>query len=602
MRHAAKASRILCARSRCRPQAGATSLDMLISLCNFNLLDGSTLSRSRKEQQLPHSTLSSCELDDIDAERSSQLSPQSLQQIETPNTQTQEYYPPERGLDTTFNYRALGSLRNGLAPITLLSRWHAGLAVTAFMSGAAQSFVRAAYRPLLLMTLNEKFNRKFDAESSLLDWPDVLSVLLGLFSDCVPIYGTRRKAYIALGWILSALSYLGVYGIYKDQVRDVKAPGRIFGRLLESWSVAGSLALQLSWVAALALVVGFGQRDALSERGGLAMLFLVLWQAGNFVAHIIVAELQSTLTLLTASACLATTSLVALLFVLCFLYDDDEQESTATLAASTKRVGVVPALRTGVVQLWEICQEEVTYRVLFFLLIYGALLKACDPGVHKALVTWSGFAPGDDDRESPWVLVVESGVALVALLHAKWRLLRTAWRPLAFIGIGVIVVSTLLQAILIATDTVRTKWFFLLFVGLVVWPKTWISFFMVLTTTEVTHVGCEGVTMGLVLSGQGLGTSVLNAITEWISHATSTEVTQKLVEEDSHSTRSRILFAAVAYAAVNLLAALSVPWLPRSKLETQQLRAFGGYSRRGAALIVLLFVVLLALTIVANFQ
>ncbi|KAE8984791.1 hypothetical protein PF011_g20645, partial [Phytophthora fragariae] len=45
-----------------------------------------TLSRSRKEQQLPHSTLSSCELDDIDAERSSELSPQSLQQIKTSNT------------------------------------------------------------------------------------------------------------------------------------------------------------------------------------------------------------------------------------------------------------------------------------------------------------------------------------------------------------------------------------------------------------------------------------------------------------------------------------------------------------------------------------
>ncbi|KAG6613195.1 putative transmembrane protein [Phytophthora cinnamomi] len=477
-----------------------------------------TLSRSRKEQQLPHfSTLSSCELDDIDASCSLQRPSRDLQQPTTPNTQplplqTEEYSPPprsrERGFamgDMMFNYRALGSLRSGLAPIALFSRWHFGLAVTALVLGAAEGFVRAAYRPLLLTTLNAKFNKKYDADTALLDWSGILSVLLGLFSDCMPIYGTRRKAYIALGWILSAASYASVCAIYTSQVRDVQKPDRIFGCLLEAWSVAGSFALQLSWVTALALVVGFGQRETLSERGGLAMLFLILWQGGNLVAYVTVAGLQATLTLVNASVCLASASLLALVFVVCFLHDDDELESTATLVASTKRFGVVPALRTGIIQLWEVCQEKVTYRVLFFLLTYGVLLKACDPGVHKALVDWSGFAPDGDDNvqaENPWVLVIESGAALAALLHAKWRLLNTAWRPLAITGAGIVATSTLIQATLIATNAARSKWFFSLFMAFIVWPKTWILLFVVLTTTEVTHVGCEGVTMGLVLSGR----------------------------------------------------------------------------------------------------
>ncbi|GMF42557.1 unnamed protein product [Phytophthora fragariaefolia] len=571
-----------------------------------------TLSRSRKEQQLPQfSALSSCELDDIDASCASQLSPRSSQQANTPHDQpiqTDPYSPlprpRERGFamrDTMFNYRALGSLRSGLAPVALFSRWHAGLAATAFVLGAAEGFERTAYRSLLFKTLAEKFNRKYDASTILLDWPDILSVILGLFSDCMPIYGTRRKAYIALGWMLSVVSYGIVCAIHKEQVRDVKAPGRVFGRLLECWSIIGSLAFQLSWVAALALVVGFGQREALSERGGLAMLFLVIWQAGRLVAHIVVAELHLMLTLFNASAGLATASLTALLFVTCFLHDDDEHESTVVLAASTKRVGVVPALRSGVIQLWEICQEKVTCRALFFLLIYDVLLKACDPGVHEALAYWSGFTESGRDAR-PWVMVVESGVALVALIHAKWRLLNTAWRPLAITGIGIVVGCTLIQATLITTAIVRSKWFFSMSVGLIAWPKTWTLLFMVLATTEVTHVGCEGVTMGLVLSGQGLGVSALNAISGWISHAADTKVTQKQVEDDLRSTRTRILLAAVAYATVNLLATLAVPSLPRSKLETQQLRAFGGYSRRGAVLIMTLFIALLSLAIVANFQ
>ncbi|KAF1786974.1 hypothetical protein GQ600_11616 [Phytophthora cactorum] len=286
----------------------------------------------------------------------------------------------ERGFavgDAMFNYRALGSLRTGLAPIELLSRWHAGLAVTAFASGATVAVMRAAYRPLLISTMNDHFQRNYDPGTALLDWGDMLSVFLGLFSDCVPIYGTRRKAYVALGWILSALSYGSVYAIHLREIRGVKEPDAMFGRLLEAWSIIGGFALQLSWVAALALIVGFGQREALSERGGLATLFLILWQAGALTAHFTAAEFQSKLTLLNTSAALALTSLVALPFVLCFLYED-EQESAATLI-STKRAGVLPALRTGVIQLWEVCQEKVTYRVLLFLLVYGVLLNACDP-------------------------------------------------------------------------------------------------------------------------------------------------------------------------------------------------------------------------------
>ncbi|KUF84639.1 hypothetical protein AM587_10013393 [Phytophthora nicotianae] len=589
-------------------QFGASVDDNLTNLLGFrpivlydtrvDTIDESlTLSRSRKEQQLPHfSTLSSHELDELDAERSSCVSPQDHQQTKTP---TESYPPPrERGFavgDAMFNYRALGSLRTGLAPIALLSRWHAGLAVTAFASGATVAVMHSAYRPLLISTLNDHFKRKYDQGTALLDWGEILSVFLGLFSDCVPIYGTRRKAYIALGWILSALSYGSVYAIHLREIHGVKQPGPLFGRLLELWSIVGSFALQLSWVAALASIVGFGQREALSERGGLATLFLIIWQTGAFTAHFVVAEFQPRLTLLNTSAGIAITSLVVLPFVLCFLHEDDEQESATTL--STKRVGVLPALRTGVSQLWEVCQEKVTYRVLLFLLVYGVLLRACDPEVDNALASWSDFEDTD-----PWVLVIMSGVGVVALIHAKWRLLSTAWRPLAFIGVGIVVLAAVVRATIITTDTVHSNWFFSVFTGLMVWPRMWILLFTVLTTTEIAHVGCEGVTMGLVLSGQGLGNSVLNAVTRWISDATNTRITQSLIDEDSRSIRVRVLFVAVAYAAVNLFAAASVLWLPRCKLEAQQLRAFGGYSRKGAALIVALFVVLLALVITTNFH
>ncbi|KAG1698218.1 hypothetical protein DVH05_015208 [Phytophthora capsici] len=561
-----------------------------------DLIDESlTLSRSRKEQ-LPHfSTLSSRELDEIDAE--CVLSPESQDKTSPPQHR-------ERGFaveDPMFNYRAFGSIRNGLAPIALLNRRHAGLALSALASGATVAIIRTAYRPLLLSVLKLQFQKSYDTQVTLLDWSGLFSVFLGLLPDCVPIYGTRRKSYIALGWIFCAVSFGCISGIYTLQIQDVEDPRAMLGRLLEAWSVVGSFALQLVWVSMLALVVGFGQREALSERGGLAMLCLVLWQTGVLVAHLVVAEFQQSLTLANTSAAIATISVIILPFVFWFLHDDDEQEATATLISSTKRVGLIPALRTGVIQVWEICQEKVTYRVVMFLLMYGSLLKAYDPDVNKALAGWSGFA-SSDNGDNPWVLVIQSSLELVALIHAKWRLLGVAWRQLAYIGTGIVVIGTIIQVTIISMGIIRTKWFFSMFLGIIIWPKTWIVVFMVLTTTEVAHVGCEAVTMGLVLSGLGLGTSALNVIEEWIKQSTNSTNIQEMADEDSPSTRVHILFFAVAYVAVNLFAAVTVLWLPRSKLEAQQLRAFGGYSWKGAALIMVLFFVLLALVIVANLQ
>ncbi|KAF4320219.1 hypothetical protein BBO99_00004241 [Phytophthora kernoviae] len=566
-----------------------------------------TLSTSARDRQLPQ--FSSHELDEID---SPCVSLQDSQQAKTPNVPKQQHYSPppssrSRGYadgDELFNYRALGSLRSGLAPISLLSWWHVGLAVTAFSSGATLAFMRAAYRPHLLRILNDRFHKRYDASTSLIDWPDVFSVVLGLFSDCVPIYGTRRKAYIVLGWIFSAVSYASGCLIYLLQIRGVEEPDAIFGALLQAFSIIGCFALQLSWVVALALVVGFGQRETLGERGDLATRFLVIWKAGSLVAHVAVAELQSMLTLSSSGAVLAVASVVSLPFVLWFLHDDDEREYPVTLVASTKRAGVVSALRIGIVQLWEICQEKVTYRVLFFLLIYGALLKASDPGVDETLAVWSGFTSfeGSYRVTDPWLLVVQSGVAVTALLHAKWRLLSIAWRPLAFTATGIVVVGTLVQSIIVATDTVRTKWLFSLLMGVIVWPETWILLFMVLSITEVADVGCEGITMGIMVSFQGLGTAATRAITRWISHSAHTSFNRDQIERDLQSTRTRVMYVAAAYAVLNLFAAATVPWLPRNKLETQQLRAFGGYSKRGAALTVLVFALLLALVLVANLK
>ncbi|TDH69577.1 hypothetical protein CCR75_007642 [Bremia lactucae] len=572
---------------------GVTSFRPIkLSDSRAEMLDKSlTLSHSRKELQLPAlSRMSSHELDDIDAISYSSDHEQVMTPMDSISFSQREF-----AFDNVlFNYRVQGSLRSGLAPIALLGSWHAGLAISAFASGATVAFVRAAYRPLLLLTMTNDYQRQYVHGTALLDWGNIFSVVLGLLSDCVPIFGTRRKAYIALGWLLCALSFASICIINIITIRSVKQSNAVFGRLLEAFSLIGSIALQLSWVAAMALIVGFGQREVLNERGGLATLFIILWQAGALTAHLAVAQFQPSLTLFNTSAAVVITSVVVLPFIFAFV-QEDEQESFVTF---TDHMGIASALRTGFLQLWEICHEKVTHRVLLFLLLFGVLLNAKDPSVEKALASWSGFSR-INDTENPWVLVFTSAGTFVALLYAKWRLLSTAWRQLAIIGTVIMVMCALIEATLITTNTIRAKWYFAILTGLKAWPMAWLSFLTVLSATEIAHVGCEGITMGLVLSGQGLAASVRNTVAHLITNSLNT---QKLINEDSLSTRARVLFAAVAYATVNLFAVAAVPWLPRSKLEAQQFRVFGGFSRRGATFIVLLYAVLLILAIITNLK
>ncbi|KAL7687535.1 putative biopterin transporter family [Plasmopara halstedii] len=552
--------------------------------------DSLTLSQSRMDPLSDFDTLSSQQLDEIDAEGFAQDLDHMTSDTNSLSSHQDRIFALD---DVTFYYRALGSLRSELVPIKLFDRWHLGLAISVVASGFTASILCAGYRPLLLATMNHDFNGKYSHNTALLNWGVIFSVLLGLFSDCVPFCGTRRKAYIVLGWIVSTLSFGSVSAIYVWEFSTHEVSDAIFGRLVEFFSILGSISLQFSWVTALALVVGFGQREAISERGGLASSILIFWQLGALTANIGVAEFQTKLTLLNTSTLILIISVIVLPFVLWFLYEDDEQGSTATLTASTKQLGVVPALHTGILHLWEICQEIVTHRVLLFLLLYGMLLHVHNPNIDETLANWSEFPPSDYVK-NPWVLVIMTGGTIFALMYAKLRLLRTAWRHLALYGIGIIVFTAVVQATVIATDTVRTKWFYALSSIFRIWPTSWLLLFTVLTTTEIAHVGCEGVTMGFVLSGQAIGTTVMNGFVGWINYPSI------LTHEDSHSTRTRILFGTIAYATVNLIAIPFVFLLPSSKLETQQLRAFGGHDKRGAILVVVLFLLFLVLVILAN--
>lgn len=519
-----------------------------------------------------------------------------------------------------FNYHAFGSLREGLEPIKLFSRRYLGLAATAVMAGACFTFLRYGYRPLLVAYLSMHHPSQYNAAKYLLDWPGAFSVFIGLFSDCVPLFGYRRKSYIILGWLVSLAAFIGILimdlfrgsaiTVYDDETElanarrsmptaEQEANPRLYGTLYVIFSFVGCCGLQIAWVAALAMMIEFAQREPLYQRGHLATVVLLLYYAAALVVQGILTRLlfpsddgglTSLMSLSEAGVFLAIGSTIPLPFAIYLLRED------RTSLPTDERPPTLQALSKGVSDLWRFCQQKVVYLILSFLFAFVMIVGIYNQNVRDALARWCSVSSANQLN----VQVVQSGFTVVGLLHAKHWMRNTNWKLVAGLGAVLFVVIFLTETLPIVFNGLRAKWFYAITVGLIEWPKSWLKLFAVIPPTEIANVGSEGVTMGIVLSFQVLSIASAHTLSEWLSRATGTAVTMSDVDADVTHTRMSVLTTSLVYYGVNLAGLITLLWLPSGKLDAQQLRAFGGYSRSWGAAIVALFVVLLAFVLVVN--
>jgi hypothetical protein len=198
------------------------------------------------------------------------------------------------------------------------------------------------------------------------------------------------------------------------------------------------------------------------------------------------------------------------------------------------------------------------------------------------------------------VEVVKSGFTLVGLLHAKQWMLNMGWKVVGSLGVVLFVAIFLTETLPIVFNAVRARWFYMLTVGVLEWPKCWLKLYSMITPTEIATAGAEGATIGMVLSFYVISIAAAHTASEGLSLITGTSVTMGEVDSDAHATRMAVLTNGLVYYAVNLAGLVSMLWLPHSKLDAQQLRAFGGYSRGWGASVVTLFLVLLVFVLVVN--
>lgn len=540
-------------------------------------------------------------------------------------------------LDDTANNKGCsnGSLREGLEPVELFSGAYAALAFSGFAAGFCITFLRYAFRPLLVAYLSLHHKNQFTSARYLLEWPGALGVFVGLWSDCVALGGYRRKSFMVLGWVTSFLMFTGVVVVtllsptkimlFDDGTKrgeavatsDLETYPAQFAVLYVTFGVMGALGLQVAWIVSLALTVELAQREPLYVRGHLQASYMLLFYVAALVAQIIVSRvlfptesedepLRSAITMGEAGVVLSMCSVLTFPVVLFFLKekrvplatepDDEENNNNSDSQQQQPPISSLRLVQERIQELFIFCQQQVVYRFVFFICGVVLVLGLYNQNLRDAVATWSGITP----QKALDVQVAQNTCIVLGI--ALWRamLVNTSWQKLVVIGVCFYVLNCVLLAMPAVYGWVRDEWFFMVLTALLELPKGWLKLYSVLPATEIAEVGREGVTVGLIFSFQWLVYIAANTVSTMLSRVIGTNVTQAQVVADSPDTRTAVFTAATVYYMINLCSVMLAPMLPDQKVAAQQMRTYGGRSRAMGLVITISFVFFLVYGLVAN--
>ncbi|TMW63970.1 hypothetical protein Poli38472_014675 [Pythium oligandrum] len=488
-----------------------------------------------------------------------------------------------------FNYGAMGGLRDGLEPVELISKEYGGLLVNASVTGFVFMFFQYIFQVLLLADFSTTQHAQSNATKYLLQWPGAFSVFFGLISDCYPIYGSRRKSYMVLGWSVASVMFLTMV-----IVCATTAPADVTrGYLLLAFSMLASFGLQIAYIAALAMSVGLAQRECLYQRGHLQGLYLVVYYVFANVAQIVAAvifqrddfgiTMTSSISLLQAAAILAGLCIVPIPFVVYRIHEDIAQIHDVTFMRR-------------VMELWQLLRWKVVYNILFFLCASLFLSAAFDSNVGTAMAFWSGITA----NTAGWIKVSEFLARFLGVLIFKTVFINYSWRRLAIIGLISNVVAKVIMGGPIIYDVVRNPWYMCIMTLVSDVYLGVFDIFALVIPTEIADVGREGAVIGLVSSFTVLISIATYTLWAFVSSAAGARVDVVAIIVDLDETRQKVLIIGAVYIVINMLALGSPFFVPNQKLDAQQLRAFGGYNHFGRLSIVAAFVVLVIYCLVAN--
>ncbi|KAK1933867.1 hypothetical protein P3T76_011627 [Phytophthora citrophthora] len=481
-----------------------------------------------------------------------------------------------------YNAEIYGSLRKGGA-VKFFSMDCVGLVAATFSSTFSIECLNSVINPML----QEHFGLKtaeLAASKHLTSIPLAFCFFIGLLSDSYPMFGFRRKGYLIIGLTTTVVSLLILSGLdgYIESLEEGTAGTELAAATI-TFATLASLGNIITYVCVQTRVCELAQREPLGMRGVIIGTYLIF----RSVVYILTDALAYIFQKNSTHHCVSLMVFALIIALSIPLVWKSWQEKYYSLSTPMKTRGQI---------LWRIMQQKAVWSILMFMCFFTLFSGITFSGPTVIITVWAG-ASGDNS----FVLqIINYGTIILTILAWRFYFMNRPWRMFYAMSTVLLIVPQLIVAILVTQDIMRDHHFYR-FMTLFTSISSGISWLAsMIPLTEIIQEGSEGAMVGLMLSLYFLVSAFVQTNSEGLFNGTNFYDIAE-VAMDMDDARSDVLKALILNYGINALAFVGLYFLPRQKLDTQQLRSYGGYTKCASAAIVtfavLLFVYSLVITV-----
>jgi hypothetical protein len=496
-------------------------------------------------------------------------------------------YIKEGYMDTKTPMNALegGALRAGGAP-NLWTREHFGLLAQYAGVGLIYGALPYTVSPFLQEYLNME-NTQIASARVLLLMPWSFKVVYGIISDCIPIFGYRRRPYMVLGWFICALmlfimSFLEIgKPFYTDrQLRNLPPSELVKGIEGINWNsgemggkfivfmMLAAVGYVMADVAADAVVVELAQREPIEVRG------------------------TTQTTIYFVRSCLQVAAMVLTGFGLNSIdyggdFDTGLSFNHVCLILAIATVPVIPVSWLFISEekmeaakfseyiggLWKLIQNRAVYQVIAFRFFSTVFENMSYTPISYIGYKWAHVTPLNENIVS----IIGQILFCVVLWTMKSKGLNWDWRLLLLVTEICVIIIDSIPSFLTVWDVVRNQWFYL---GLPLLDNLPGAIHFIVGTyvvVELADVGNEGAVYGLITTVSNLASPFSTAMYKNIDR--EFDVTNNDILLDTYHVRMEVTYTMVIAYACKLFSLCFLVLLPRQKAEVQELKKNGGTSK-----------------------
>ncbi|KAE9065944.1 hypothetical protein PF010_g28005 [Phytophthora fragariae] len=500
-----------------------------------------------------------------------------------------------------------GALRDG-GEVNIWSRDYIGIVAQYAAVGMIFGTLPGTVYPFLFNYLNMEGTQVVSA-TVLLNMPWSFKIFYGLITDCVPIWGYRRRPFMVIGWtlcfiMLVAMSCMDAGAPYYPDNKyatmdEEELTPEIVTTFNESAHHVGGKFVVMMMIAAIgyvgadvaadAMMVEVAQREPEATRGYTQTTIYLVRTAFVTMSSIVTGfAFNGTHYGGDFDFSLSFPQLMAILSVCCF----PVIPLSWYCIKEEPHPGVI--FRDYIAELWHLIQMRPMYQVIAYKYFSGICENFTITCSDPMQAYWAHVTP----LNQKVMAIIGNGVFAVALYYTGKYGLHWNWRTMHTIALTSVTLMDFTVTMLTTWDVVRNQWFWL---GVPVAEALPNGISFVIATfvmVELAGEGNEGAVYGLVGSISNIAIPLASTFTKNVnSHF---DVTNADIVEDSHHVRWEVTYVLLIRYTLNLAGLLFLPLLPRQKAETQQLRMNGGSSRVLGIVTLLYFALSLCWTVMVN--